>query len=490
MSHWLILFCILIYFLGLLAIGWFTARKANNDSYFTGNHASPWLVVAIGMIGDSLSGVTYISVPGAVYTNNFHYLQLVIGYFLGYYLISFVLLPLYYRLNLVSIYSYLGTRFGPNAQKTGSFFFLLSRVTGAAGRLFLAAGVIQLFVFDPMGVPFWLSTAGIIALMLVYTMKGGIKTLIWTDALQSGFLLAGVILSLFFISRELNYSVTDSLQAVMNDPLAKVWDWDINSRWFFPKQVLGGIFICVAMTGLDQNMMQKNLSCKSIGDAQKNLVSFSFLMLVVNLFFLSLGVMLYQYATTKGISLPLNDVGGIKTDAVFPFLALNHLGSLAALVFIIGLTAATFNSADSVLTTLTTSFYYDFLKKESLEKMSEKARVVLRKRIHISFAFVLLLVILLFDLLNSKAIIDSVLTLATYTYGPLLGLFSFGLIFKRKVKDFFVPMIAISSPLLCYLLDSHSKEWFHGYQFGYELLVINALITMLGLWIFSTKKQV
>lgn len=488
MSHWLILFCILVYFLGLLGIGWYTARKANNDSYFTGNHASPWVVVAIGMIGDSLSGVTYISVPGAVYSNSFHYLQLVLGYFLGYYLISFVLLPLYYKLNLVSIYSYLGSRFGPKAQKTGSFFFLLSRVTGAAGRLFLAAGVIQLFVFDPMGIPFWLSTAGIIALMLVYTMKGGIKTLIWTDALQSGFLLAGVILSLFFISKELNYTIIDSVRAVMNDPLSKVWDWDVNSRWFFPKQILGGLFICVAMTGLDQNMMQKNLSCKSIGDAQKNLVSFSFLMVVVNLFFLSLGIMLYQYANAKGIILPLNDEGGIKTDAVFPFLALNHLGSLAALVFIIGLTAATFNSADSVLTTLTTSYYHDFIKKESIEHMDEGSRTRLRKRIHITFAFILLLVILLFDLLNSKAIIDSVLTLATYTYGPLLGLFSFGLILSRKVKDFAIPFVALTSPILCYLLDSNSVEWFNGYKFGYELLMLNALITMIGLFIFSTKK--
>jgi solute:Na+ symporter, SSS family len=487
MSHWLILTCILIYFLGLLAIGWFTARKANNDSYFTGNHASPWVVVAVGMIGDSLSGVTYISVPGAVYTNSFHYLQLVLGYFIGYYIISFVLLPLYYRLNLVSIYSYLGGRFGPHAQKTGSFFFLLSRVTGAAGRLFLAAGVIQLFVFDPMGIPFWLSTAGIIALMLVYTMKGGIKTLIWTDALQSGFLLAGVLLSLYFISDELNYSGMDFIQGVMNDPLSKVWDWEVNSRWFFPKQILGGIFICVAMTGLDQNMMQKNLSCKSIGDAQKNLVSFSFLMVLVNLFFLSLGVMLYQYALAKGINLPLNEEGSIKTDAVFPFLALNHLGSLAALVFIIGLTAATFNSADSVLTTLTTSYYHDFCKQESIEKMSEKAKIKLRKRIHVSFAFILLLVILLFDALNSKAIIDSVLTLATYTYGPLLGLFSFGILLKRRVNDFMIPFVGIAAPLICYGLDKVSVELLNGYKFGYEMLLLNALITMSGLYIFSKK---
>ncbi len=487
MSHWLILICILIYFLGLLAIGWFTSRKANNDSYFTGNHASPWVVVAVGMIGDSLSGVTYISVPGAVYTNSFHYLQLVLGYFIGYYIISFVLLPLYYRLNLVSIYAYLGGRFGPNAQKTGSFFFLLSRVTGAAGRLFLAAGVIQLFVFDPMGIPFWLSTAGIIALMLVYTMKGGIKTLIWTDALQSGFLLAGVLLSLYFISGELNYSGMDFIRGVMNDPLSKVWDWEVNSRWFFPKQILGGIFICVAMTGLDQNMMQKNLSCKSIGDAQKNLVSFSFLMVLVNLFFLSLGVMLYQYALAKGINLPLNEEGSIKTDAVFPFLALNHLGSLAALVFIIGLTAATFNSADSVLTTLTTSYYHDFCKQDSIEKMSEKAKIKLRKRIHVSFAFILLLVILLFDALNSKAIIDSVLTLATYTYGPLLGLFSFGILLKRRVNDFMIPFVGIAAPLICYGLDKFSEELLNGYKFGYEMLLLNALITMGGLYIFSKK---
>lgn len=487
MSHWLILLCILLYFFGLLAIGWFTSRKANNDSYFTGNHASPWVVVAVGMIGDSLSGVTYISVPGAVYTNNFHYLQLVLGYFLGYYIISFVLLPLYYRLNLISIYSYLGGRFGPNAQKTGSFFFLLSRVTGAAGRLFLAAGVIQLFVFDPMGVPFWLSTAVIICLMLFYTMKGGIKTLVWTDALQSGFLLAGVLLSLYFIGKELDFQGRDFIQNIYQNPLSKVWDWEVNSRWFFPKQILGGIFICVAMTGLDQNMMQKNLSCKSIGDAQKNLISFSFLMVVVNLFFLSLGIMLFQYAAAKGISLPLNEEGAIKTDAVFPFLALNHLGSYAALVFIIGLTAATFNSADSVLTTLTTSYYHDFCDASSISRMSEKKKVMLRKKIHITFAFILLVVILLFDALNSKAIIDSVLTLATYTYGPLLGLFSFGIISQRKVRDLIIPFVAVAAPLICLFLDKNSEELLNGYKFGYELLLLNALITMGGLWLFSQK---
>lgn len=489
MSHWLILLCILIYFFGLLAIGWLTSRKANNDSYFTGNHASPWVVVAVGMIGDSLSGVTYISVPGAVYTNNFHYLQLVLGYFLGYYIISFVLLPLYYRLNLISIYSYLGGRFGSNAQKTGSFFFLLSRVTGAAGRLFLAAGVIQLFVFDPMGIPFWLSTAVIIALMLVYTMKGGIKTLVWTDALQSGFLLAGVLLSLYFISKELNLGPSDFIQSITQNPLSKIWDWEINSRWFFPKQILGGIFICVAMTGLDQNMMQKNLSCKSIKDAQKNLVSFSFLMLLVNLFFLSLGVLLYQFAASKGIMLPLNDEGGVKTDAVFPFLALNHLGPVAALVFIIGLTAATFNSADSVLTTLTTSYYHDFCKQETIAEMSEKSRVNLRKKIHITFAFILLVVILLFDALNSKAIIDSVLTIATYTYGPLLGLFSFGILSKRKVNDFFIPAVALAAPIICFLLDRNSEKLLNGYKFGYELLLLNAIITMVGMFLFSKKNS-
>lgn len=488
MSPWFIITCIGLYFSLLLLIAWFTSKKATNESYFTGNHVSPWIAVAFGMIGDSLSGVTFISVPGQVGQNNFYYLQLVFGYFAGYFVVSRVLLPVYYKMNLVSIYSYLLERFGVVSQKTGAFFFILSRVLGAAGRLFLAASVIQLFVFDAFGVPFALSVAIIISLMLLYTYKGGIKTLVWTDTLQSGFLLLGVIFSIVFIAKDLNYSVTDLFGAVSNSQYAKVFDFDWFNKSNFFKQFLGGAFITIAMTGLDQNMMQKNLSCKSLKDAQKNMESFSLVMVLVNVFFLSLGALLYIYAEQKGIAIPTNPVSGkADTDKLFPMLALQYLGSGAGLVFIIGLTAATFSSADSVLTTLTTSFYLDFLEVEKSTK-TEQQKTKIRKQVHLGFALLLLVVILIFRALNSKAIIDTILMIASFTYGPLLGLFAFGIFTKKTITDKYVWIISLLSPLICYLLSENSTTWFAGYKFGYELLLLNGMLTFLGLWIISTKK--
>lgn len=488
MSPWFILFCIGLYFSLLLVIAWFTSRKANNESYFTGNHVSPWIAVAFGMIGDSLSGVTFISVPGQVGQNNFYYLQLVMGYFAGYFVVSRVLLPLYYKMNLVSIYSYLFERFGIVSQKTGAFFFILSRVLGAAGRLFLAASVIQLFVFDAFGVPFALSVAIIIALMLLYTYKGGIKTLVWTDTLQSGFLLLGVVFSIVFIANDLNYSTADLFHAVNNSKYAQVFDFNWFNKSNFFKQFLGGAFITIAMTGLDQNMMQKNLSCKSLNDAQKNMESFSLVMVLVNVFFLSLGALLYIYAEQKGIKIPLNPVSGKPdTDKLFPMLALQYLGSGAGLVFIIGLTAATFSSADSVLTTLTTSFYLDFLDVEKSAK-TEKEKTKIRKQVHFGFAVLLLLVILVFRALNSKAVIDTVLMIASFTYGPLLGLFAFGIFTKKVVIDKYVWIISLIAPLLCYILSEYSVNWFAGYKFGYELLLLNGVLTFAGLYLISKKQ--
>ncbi|MCG3166899.1 MAG: Sodium/glucose cotransporter [Bacteroidia bacterium] len=474
MSPLLIISCIAGYFSILLLIAWWTSRNANNSSYFLGNKASPWYAVAFGMISDSLSGVTFISVPGAVGASNFSYLQLVLGYVVGYYVIGSVLLPLYYRLNLTSIYTYLLQRFGNYSQKTGSFFFLLSRTLGAAGRLFLAAGVIQLFVFDHFGIPFWLSVSVIIILMLVYTYKGGIKTLVWTDTFQSAFLLLGVVLSIAAISSELNLSFAGMTETVINSSYSKVFFWDWQAKSFFPKQFFGGMFIAIVMTGLDQNMMQKNLSCKSLGEAQKNIYWFSIVMAIVNVFFLSLGVLLYTYSESKGIAIPA------KTDNLFPMLALQHLGTFAGLVFIIGLTAATFSSADSVLTTLTTSFYIDFLDAEN-KSYSEKKKTTIRHIIHIAFAVILLLVILVFKAMNNAAIIDTVLMLAGYTYGPLLGMFAFGLFTKQKVNDKMVPLVCVLSPLLCYYLNLNSVEWLGGYKFGNELLLLNGTLTFAGL---------
>ncbi len=479
-NPWLIVGFVALYFLALVLISYITSRGASNKAYFLGNNQSPWYAVAFGMIGDSLSGVTYISVPGAVGAAKFSYLQLVLGYVAGYFIIGAVLLPIYYRMNLTSIYTYLETRFGVAAQRTGSFFFLLSRLLGAAGRLWLAVSVLQIFVFNSFGVPFELSVSIIIGLMLVYTYRGGIKTLVWTDVFQSSFLLLGVVLSIVAITQSLNFSFVEMISAIKDSPYTQVFFWDPVPKNFFLKQFLAGAFIAVAMTGLDQNMMQKNLSCRSLGEAQKNVYWFSFVMFLVNVLFLCLGAMLYVYVESKGIALPE------KTDALFPMLALNHLGTFAAMVFIIGLTAATFNSADSVLTTLTTSFYIDFLWMDK-SNASEKNKTLTRHLIHIGFAVLLLLVIMLFQALNDQAVIDTILKLAGYTYGPLLGLFAFGILTKRKATDKFIPLLCLIAPLISYYLNEFAPVLFKGYQIGNELLIINGAITFLGLMAISKR---
>lgn len=489
MSPVLIIFCITAYFLFLLTIAWYTSRGAGSSAYFLGNKASPWYAVAFGMIGDSLSGVTFISVPGAVGASQFSYLQLVLGYLAGYYVIAKILLPIYYKYNLTSIYAYLGGRFGHNSQKTGSFFFLLSRTLGAAGRLYLAASVIQLFVFDHYGIPFWLSVTIIISLMLLYTYRGGIKTLVWTDTFQSSFLLLGVILSIAAITSELGLDIPGIFRTVRDSDYSTVFFWDWHEKSFFWKQFLGGAFIAIVMTGLDQNMMQKNLSCRTLGDAQKNVYWFSIIMAIVNVFFLSLGALLYAYADTKGIAVPVNAAGKAMTDNLFPMLALDHLGAFAGLVFIIGLTAATFSSADSVLTTLTTSFYIDFLGLKNDQTGDSKRNTAIRHSIHIGFALILLLVILLFKVLNNQAIIDTILKVAGYTYGPLLGMFAFGLFTKQQVRDHFVPVVCVLAPVLSYVFEINAPGWLGGYKVGNELLIINGSITFIGLLLIRDTKK-
>lgn len=489
MNPYLILGFIAVYFLVLIGISFVTGKNADNDSFFIGNRKSHWFLIALGLIGDSLSGVTFISVPGKVIYDQFSYLQLVFGYLVGYWIISYVLLPVYYKLQLTSIYSYLLNRFGIFSQKTGSFFFILSRLLGAGGRLFLAVSTIQIFVFDRLGIHFYFTVAIMIVLMIAYTYKGGIKTLVWTDSFQSILLLGGLIFSIIAIGSQLNIGIGGMISEVKDSEYSKIFFWNFKEKSYFWKQFLGGIFIAVAMTGLDQNMMQKNLSCPNLKDAQKNIISFSFVMVLVNILFISLGALLFIYASKMNIVLDVNEITGkIKTDKVFPTLALSHLGTVAGLAFIVGLTAATFSSADSVLTTLATSFCIDFLNFESdIYNDDQKTRI--RKRVHIISALLLFVVIVAFKEANNKAIIDTILYIAGFTYGPLLGMFAFGLFTKIRVNDGLVPLICIMSPVACYFLDLYSASWFWGYKIGPELILINGLLTFILLFTTTMAKK-
>lgn len=489
MSSTLIIASILGYFTLLMMIAWYTSRTATNSSYFIGNKTSPWYAVAFGMIADSLSGVTFISLPGTISTGHFGYMQVVLGYLLGYFIIARVLLPLYYRLNITSIYSYLNGRFGSYSQKTGSFYFLISRIIGAALRLYLAAGVFQFFLFDSYGIPFYVTVSIIIILMLVYTYRGGIKTLVWTDTVQSAFLLLGVVLSITAIMNQLDFSVGDVITEINKSGYSQTFNWDWTQNSFFGWRFLTGAGIAIVMTGLDQNMMQKSLSCPNLKDAQKNIYWFSIVLLFVNLLFVSLGALLYIYAERQGISLPMNAEGKLITDQVFPMLALNHLGTFASVVFVFGLTAATFSSADSVLTTLTTSFCIDFLGMDEKSEHSEKKKTSTRHIVHIGFAFVLLFTILICEIIPKSSVLDAIFTVAAYTYGPLLGMFAFGLFTEIRVKDKLVPLVSVAAIASCYLLRENSEYLLNGYEFGWELLLINGFLMFMGLWTFQSKAK-
>ncbi len=483
MSASFILISVLLYSLLLFAITWLTSRNADNESFFVGNRNSRWYVVAYGMIGASLSGVTFMSVPGWVGASQFSYMWVVLGYLLGYTIIATVLLPLYYRLNLTSIYTYLEQRFGFWSYKTGAFFFILSRVIGASFRMFLVVNVLQTFVFDQWGMPFWVTVSCFIILIILYTFEGGIKTIVWTDTLQTTFMLLGVILSFYFISKEMNFSLGKLTSTIMDSDYSKMLFTDINDKKYFLKQFLSGAFISIVMTGLDQEMMQKNLSCKNLKEAQKNMFTFSFVLVIVNFLFLLLGASLYLYAQSKGIGVPE------KTDELFPMIALKYLPPIAGLVFIIGLISAAYPSADGALTSLTTSFCVDFLGLNDKKDMDEKKKKRLRYYVHFSFAFVLLVVVVIFKAINDQAVIAKLFTVAGYTYGPLLGLYAFGLFNKRIVMDKAVPFICIASPIVCYVLSEYSVQLFNGYKFGFELLILNGLLTFMGLLLLSTKKR-
>jgi Na+/proline symporter len=481
MSPSLILGIFLIYTVILFVVTYFTSRKADSHSFFLGNKISPWFVVAYGMIGASLSGVTFMSVPGWVQETQFSYMVVVFGYLFGYFVIALVLLPLYYRLKLTSIYTYLDQRFGFWSYKTGAGFFILSRTLGASLRMFLVINVLQVFVFDAWNIPFWVNVMVFIILIILYTLKGGIRTIIWTDTLQTTFMLLAVVLSIIYICKGLGKPVSALIPIIREEGTFRMFITDWHHERFFIKQFFSGIFITIVMTGLDQEMMQKNLSCKNIKEAQKNMFTFSGILVFVNLLFLFLGAILLIYAKKMNVNVS-------STDVLFPTIALQFLGPMAGVVFLIGLISAAFPSADGALTSLTTSFSIDFLGLNKRPGLSEKSGTRIRYIVHISIAVVFFVCILIFRSLNDRAVIDKLFTIAGYTYGPLLGLFSFGLFTKRNVLDKATPYIAVLSPIICYLLSKYSVELFNGYKFGFELLLLNGLLTFCGLWLFSSGK--
>ncbi|MFC2116051.1 sodium:solute symporter [Bacteroidota bacterium] len=480
MSPQLVLIVILAYFALILGISQVTGRGADNASFFLGNRRSPWYVVSFGMIGASLSGVTFISVPGWVGTSQFSYLQMVLGYLLGYFVIAQILLPLYYRLNLTSIYSYLEGRFGFWSYKTGAVFFLVSRVIGASFRLYLVAGVLHISIFGNWNIPFWVTVVITILLIWLYTFRGGIKTIIWTDTLQTLFMLLAVAISVVLIARAMELDFGGMVQMVRQSDYSQVFffsDWRTGDH--FVKQFLSGAFIAIVMTGLDQDMMQKNLSCRNLKDAQKNVYWMSIALVPVNLLFLSLGALLFIFASQHSISLPA------QSDDLFPMIATQgYLSPIVAIFFIIGLVAAAYSSADSALTSLTTSFTVDIMNGA---RLGEEKLQKLRKMVHIGISVALLIVILVFKAINNQNVISAIFTVAGYTYGPLLGFYSFGLFTPYKIKDRWVPLVAIASPILCFIISSNSEAWFNGYNFGFELLILNGLLTFLGLFLLRRR---
>mgnify|MGYP001148525918 CR=1 FL=1 len=486
MSSFSILTLIIIYFLVLITIAYFTGKNDSNETFFKANKKSPWYVVAFGMIGASLSGVTFISVPGWVESSQFSYMQIVFGYLFGYFVIAYVLIPIYYNLKVTSIYEYLKHRFGTKSHKTGAFFFFVSRVLGASFRLFLVASVLQYFIFDAWNVPFEVTVIFSILLIWIYTFKGGIKTIVWTDTLQTLFMLVAVFATIFIILNKLDWSFSEIYSSTALDNYSQIFfTEDFNDKKHFIKSFLGGMFITIAMTGLDQDMMQKNLTCKNIKEAQWNIVSLGFVLIIVNFIFLTLGALLFVYAEKFGISIPIVD-GSVKTDLLFPEIALNgNLGTTVSIVFILGLIAAAYSSADSALTSLTTSYCIDFLDIENKEASKQKS---IRKKTHIVISVILVFVIILFRYVLEENVISSLLQVASYTYGPLLGLFAFGIFTKIKIKDHLAWIIAVISVICTYFLNLNSTTLLNGYVFGYELLIVNGIITFIGLYLIREKQ--
>ncbi|MCP3895000.1 MAG: sodium:solute symporter [Bacteroides sp.] len=482
MSPVSVLITIVAYFLILFTVSYIAGRKADNEGFFVGNRKSAWYVVAFAMIGSSISGVTFVSVPGMVAASSFSYLQMVLGFVVGQFIIAFVLIPLFYRMNLVSIYEYLENRFGASSYRTGAWFFFISKMLGAAVRLFLVCLTLQLLVFEPFHLPFLLNVIITVALVWLYTFQGGVKSLIWTDTLKTFCLIVSVVLCIWFIAADLDLGVGSMITTIEKSDLSRMFFFDdVNDKRYFFKQFLAGIFTMIAMTGLDQDMMQRNLSCKNFKDSQKNMITSGILQFFVILLFLMLGVLLYTFTAQQGIENPA------KSDQLFPMVATGHyFPAVVGVLFIIGLIAAAYSAAGSALTALTTSFTVDILKAKD---KPEKELVSIRKRVHVGMAVVMGVVIFVFNMLNNTSVIDAVYILASYTYGPILGLFAFGIFTKKAVRDRYVPLIAILSPVLCFILQKNSEAWFHGYQFSYELLLFNAFFIFIGLCLLIKRND-
>lgn len=479
MTAGIALFILLSYFVLLIIIGILTTRKSRSEDFFTGSRNSPWYLVAFGMIGTSLSGVTFISIPGEVGNGAWTYLPLVMGNCIGYIIIGVVLLPLFYKLNLVSIYSWLGSRFGERARLTGSFFFIVSQMLGSSFRLFLVVVVLQLAFFNAVGIPFAATVFITIGFVWIYTVRGGIKTIVWTDTLQTVFMLASVVLTIILICRALEFDFSGVAGVITSSEYSNIFDFDWRSGHNSIKQFLAGIAITVSINGLDQNMMQKSLTCRSLRDCKINMFSFSFLFFISNILFLSLGALLYIYASAKGIALPE------KSDEVFTYLSLNYFGIAAGVFFLLGITAAAYSSVDSSLTALTTSFCIDFLKVEPKDSSQKRKRMI----VHLSFSLLMFFVIVLFRELNNSSVVSAVLKAVGYTYGPILGLFAFGLVTKHQVKERCLPVVCVLSPVLSYIISCYSKQLLFGYQFGFEILLLNGLLCFTGLWLCRERSS-
>jgi len=483
MSPFLVIITIIAYFAVLFTVSYFTGRKADNAGFFSGNRKSHWYVVAFATIGAAISGVTFVSVPGMVAVSSFSYLQMVFGFAVGQFLIAFVLIPLFYRMNLVSIYEYLNKRFGLATYQTGAWLFFVSKMLGAAIRLFIVCVVLQLLVFKPLGLPFLLNVIFTVGIVCIYTFRGGVKTLIWTDSFKTFCLIVSVGLCIYYISNNLSTGGGSIFSTIFRSDMSKIFFFDdFNDKRYFFKQFLAGVFTVIAITGLDQDMMQKSLSCKNFRDSQKNMITGGILQIVINLLFLMLGVLLYSYASTNSIALP------VKGDEVFPFLATQgYFPAIVSFLFIIGLISAAYAAAGSALTALTTSFTIDILK--GTKGRTEKESTGIRQKVHASMAIVMGLVIYVINLLNNTSVIDTVYKLASYTYGPLLGMFVFGVFTKWKIRDQWAPVVAVVSPVICLVLDLNSKAWFNRYEFSHERLIFNALFTFIGLCLLIRKEK-
>lgn len=490
MSATVVLIVIALYFAMLVGVSWLTTRKSGGKGdFFVGDKRSPWYVVAIAMIGTSISGVTFISVPGMVAASQFSYMQMVLGFVAGYIVVAYILLPLYYKLNMYSIYGFLEKRFGLHSYRTGAAFFLISKFLGCGVRMYLTALVLQLVLFESLGVPFWLNVFITMLVVYLYTFRGGVKTLVWTDMLQTISLILAVVFAIIAIAHVMGLSFGTLCTKIAESPMSQIWFFDdVDDKRFFLKQFLAGMFTTIAMTGLDQDMMQKNLSCKSLVDARKNVISYGIAFLPVNMLFLALGVLLYMYASHLGLANADGQLTSLKPDELFPYLATSGaLPTAVGVLFVVGLVAAAFSSAGSAVTALTTSVTVDILradKNDNIEKLNK-----IRSRVHIANCIVMGVLIWLFQIIGNGSVIDAVYVLASYTYGPLLGMYLFGLYTRRGVADKAMPYVCVLAPLLSFVISTNSEQWFGGYKMGYELLLVNATLTIIGMWLSRIKQN-